>query len=59
MIFQEDDLDSFQMNYTSFSENTISKTLVAEFIVYNIMKYREPRFIEVSSTMLFQTSDGY
>ena len=44
---QEDDIDSLQMGYTSFSENKISKNLVLEYIVYNIMKYRENRFLEV------------
>ena len=37
------------MGYTSFSENKISATLVSEYIVYIIMKYREPRFLEVIS----------
>ena len=35
------------MGYTSYSENTISKQLVAEYFIYIIMKYREPRFLEV------------
>lgn len=44
---QEDDLETLQMSYTSFSENHINKSLVANFIYHIILKYREPRFLEV------------
>ena len=35
------------MGYTSFSENKVSKNLVMEYVIYIILKYREPRFLEV------------
>ncbi len=41
-------METLHMGYTSYSENRISKQLVAEYIIYIIMKYREPRFLEVS-----------
>ena len=37
------------MGYTSFSENKVSRNLVLEYVIYNIMKYRESRFLEVST----------
>ena len=35
------------MSYTSFSENKISEGMVAQFIIHLMLKYREPRFLEV------------
>jgi len=45
---QEDDLETLQMSYTSYSENKISRSMVAHFIGHLILKYREPRFQDVS-----------
>ena len=53
-FLQEDDLETLHMGYTSFSENTISKQLVAEYFVYIITKYREPRFLEVCTHFFVQ-----
>lgn len=35
------------MSYTSYSENKISEGMVAQFIIHLVLKYREPRFLEV------------
>lgn len=43
-FMHEEDLEQFTMGYTSFSENKISKELVSEYILYIILKYREPCF---------------
>ncbi|XP_064602471.1 uncharacterized protein LOC135468255 [Liolophura sinensis] len=48
----EDDLETLQMSYTSFSENKISSQLVSQFIVSIILKYREPRFLDMESKLL-------
>ncbi|ELU04076.1 hypothetical protein CAPTEDRAFT_225603 [Capitella teleta] len=48
----EDDLETLHMGYTSFSENRISKNLVMEYVIHTIMKYREPRFLEMENKLL-------
>lgn len=48
----EDDLETLQMGYTSFSENKISKKRVYEFMMYVILKYREPRFQDMEGKLL-------
>ncbi|CAH1784655.1 unnamed protein product [Owenia fusiformis] len=48
----DDDLETLQMGYTSFSENKISKQLVCEYIMYIVLKYREPRFLESEGRLL-------
>lgn len=52
-VLQEDDLETLQMSYTSYSENKISKSMVAHFIGHLILKYREPRFLDVSSKRVY------
>ena len=43
----EDELDALQLAYNSFAENRLSPALVFDFVVYMILKGREPRFLEV------------
>ena len=43
----EDELDALQLAYNSFAENRLSAALVFDFVVYMILKGREPRFLEV------------
>ena len=40
------------MSYTSYSENKISEGMVAQFIIHLMLKYREPRFLEVNKFCL-------
>ena len=40
-------METFLIGFTSFSENKISKTLVCEYMIYCIMRNKEPMFIEV------------
>lgn len=55
----EDDLESLQMSYTSFSENRISKQLVCNFIIHIILKYREPRFLDIENKLVsHQSAEG-
>ncbi|PVD30283.1 hypothetical protein C0Q70_09547 [Pomacea canaliculata] len=55
----EDDLETLQMSYISFSENHISKQLVCSFIIHIILKYREPRFHDLENKLLpFQISES-
>ncbi|XP_060587658.1 uncharacterized protein LOC132743149 isoform X3 [Ruditapes philippinarum] len=55
----EDDLETLQMSYTSYSENKISKSMVAQFIIHLILKYREPRFQDMEHRLMpFQSPDS-
>ncbi|XP_067657515.1 myosin-11-like [Haliotis asinina] len=55
----EDDLETLQMSYQSFSENRISPHIVSNFIIHIILKYREPRFLELENQLLpFQSLEG-
>ncbi|XP_046362334.2 uncharacterized protein LOC124139364 [Haliotis rufescens] len=55
----EDDLETLQMSYQSFSENRISAHIVSNFLVHIILKYREPRFLELENRLLpFQSLEG-
>ncbi|KAL8603228.1 hypothetical protein ACOMHN_046234 [Nucella lapillus] len=59
LYHQEDDLESLQMSYTSFSENRISKQLVCNFLIHVILKYREPRFLDLENKLVpFQSSES-
>ena len=40
----EDDLENLHMGFMSFCENKVSKIIVWEYMIYVIIKYREPRF---------------
>ena len=51
-FMNEEDIEQFTMGYTSFSENKISKDLVAEYYLYIILKYREPRFQDMEVKLL-------
>ncbi|XP_038070672.1 citron Rho-interacting kinase-like [Patiria miniata] len=51
-FLNEDDIDQLHLGYTSFSENKVSKALVYEYLMYIILKYREPRFQEIESKLL-------
>ncbi|XP_013415715.1 uncharacterized protein LOC106177476 isoform X3 [Lingula anatina] len=51
-FLQEDDLETLHMGYTSFSENKISKKRVLDFLMYIILKYREPRFQDMENRLL-------
>ncbi|XP_012934651.1 uncharacterized protein LOC101853915 [Aplysia californica] len=58
-FLNEDDLESLQMSYTSYSENRISRQRVSSFIIHIILKYREPRFHDLENRLVaFQTSEG-
>ncbi|XP_076436241.1 uncharacterized protein LOC143275834 [Babylonia areolata] len=58
-FLMEDDLESLQMSYTSFSENRISKQLVCNFLIHVILKYREPRFLDLENKLVpFQSSES-
>lgn len=43
-FMHEEDLEQFTMGYTAYSENKISKKIISEYILYIILKYREPSF---------------
>ncbi|XP_076812117.1 uncharacterized protein LOC143459041 [Clavelina lepadiformis] len=47
----EDDLEQFVMEYTAFSENKISKTLVLNYIIHMITKSKEPRILDAESKL--------
>ena len=51
-FMNEEDIEQFTMGYTSFSENKISKNLLAEYYLYIILKYREPRFQDTEVKLL-------
>ena len=51
-FMNEEDLEQFTMGYTSFSENKISKELVSEYLLYIILKYREPCFQDCEVKLL-------
>ncbi|WAR22337.1 hypothetical protein MAR_016311 [Mya arenaria] len=51
-FLQEDDLETLQMSYTSYSENKISRNMVAQFIIHLILKYREPRFQDMENRLM-------
>ncbi|XP_022086611.1 uncharacterized protein LOC110977099 isoform X2 [Acanthaster planci] len=51
-FLNEDDIDQLHLGYTSFSENKVSKALVCEYLMYIILKYREPRFQDIESKLL-------
>ncbi|EDO46114.1 predicted protein [Nematostella vectensis] len=51
-FMHEEDLEQFTMGYTSFSENKISNQLVSEYLLYIILKYREPRFQDMEVKLL-------
>ncbi|KAK3744577.1 hypothetical protein QZH41_004994 [Actinostola sp. cb2023] len=53
-FMHEEDLEQFTMGYTSFSENKISKQLVSEYLLYIILKYREPSFQDAEVKLLQQ-----
>ncbi|KAK7110079.1 uncharacterized protein [Littorina saxatilis] len=58
-FLMEDDLESLQMSYTSFSENRISRQLVCNFLIHIILKYREPRFLDLENKLVpFQSSES-
>eukprot|EP00057_Strongylocentrotus_purpuratus_P010139 XP_011664613.1 PREDICTED: uncharacterized protein LOC764539 [Strongylocentrotus purpuratus] len=50
-FLNEDELDQLHLGYTSFSENKVTKTLIFEYFMYIILKYREPRFQDVEMKM--------
>nr|XP_054766729.1 uncharacterized protein LOC129273690 [Lytechinus pictus] len=50
-FLNEDELDQLHLGYTSFSENKVTKTLIFEYFMYVILKYREPRFQDVEMKM--------
>lgn len=41
-----------QLAYNSFAENRLSAALVFDFVVYMVLKGREPRFLEVLLLLL-------
>lgn len=51
-FMHEEDLEQFTMGYTSHSENKISKELVSEYLLYIILKYREPSFQDTEVKLL-------
>lgn len=51
-FMHEDDLEQFTMGYTSFSENKISKEIISEYLLYIILKYREPSFQDAEVKLL-------
>ncbi|XP_059165212.1 uncharacterized protein LOC131947844 isoform X2 [Physella acuta] len=58
-FLNEDDFESLQMSYTSYSENKISKGHVASFIIHIILKYREPRFHDLENKLVaYQVSEN-
>ncbi|XP_063435478.1 uncharacterized protein LOC134716413 isoform X1 [Mytilus trossulus] len=55
----DEDLETLQMTYTSFSENKISGQLVCQFIMHLILKCREPRVFDFENKLLpFKTHDA-
>ncbi|RUS88807.1 hypothetical protein EGW08_003437 [Elysia chlorotica] len=58
-FLNEDDLESLQMSYTSYSENRVSRQLVSSFIIHIILKYREPRFHDLENKLVpYQSSES-
>jgi hypothetical protein len=53
-FLNEDDLEALQMEYTSFSENTISASLVVEYIIYLMGRGNEPMFVEMEQKLVGQ-----
>ncbi|XP_033633186.1 uncharacterized protein LOC117294776 [Asterias rubens] len=51
-FLNEDDIDQLHLGFTSFGENKVSKALVCEYLMYVILKYREPRFQDIESKLL-------
>lgn len=55
----EEDLETLQMTYTSFSENKISGQLICQFIMHLILKSREPKMFDFENKLLpFKTRDA-
>lgn len=59
LVFQEDDLETLHIGYISFSENKISKGMALEYMLYILLKYREPRFLEVRPLGFFRSFQTY
>ncbi|CAD5111049.1 DgyrCDS400 [Dimorphilus gyrociliatus] len=47
----DDELDQVVMGYTSWSENKTSASLISDYIINIILKWREPRFVETHSRL--------
>ena len=50
---QEDDVEQMTMSFVAFSENRVSNHLIANYIIYLLLKHREPRIVEVRKLSLF------
>ena len=55
----EDDLENLHMGFMSFCENKVSKIIVWEYMVYVIIKYREPRFQVMQNEMLHMYAHAF
>jgi hypothetical protein len=51
-FLNQDDLEVLQLEYTSFSENKISETLVIDYIITMVLQNKEPRFLEMETFLL-------
>lgn len=40
------------MAFVAFAENRVSKHLIANYLIYLVLKHREPRIVEVSRKCL-------
>nr|XP_039262951.1 uncharacterized protein LOC120338989 [Styela clava] len=47
----EEDIDQFVVEYTAFSENKISKSLLMDYFVHIVLKNKEPRIQEAESKL--------
>ncbi|XP_067940341.1 uncharacterized protein [Watersipora subatra] len=51
-FIQDEDLESMQMGYVSFSENKVSKLHVFEYILHLTLKGREPRIQDLEQQLM-------
>jgi hypothetical protein len=51
-FLSEDDIEQMTMGFVAFTENRASKHLIANYIIYLILKHREPRIVECESRLL-------
>ncbi|XP_065920739.1 uncharacterized protein [Dysidea avara] len=51
-FLQEDDVDQLSMDFVAYSENKCSQQMVLDYIIYLILREKEPRVVEIESQLL-------
>ncbi|XP_062504352.1 uncharacterized protein LOC134181150 [Corticium candelabrum] len=51
-FLSEDDVEQMTMSFVAFSENRVSNHLIANYIIYLLLKHREPRIVECEARLL-------